>query len=214
VRCTAVLVTRGNVPLDEVEQSFEVFHEYVLWNNSKRLNFGPFGQYVAASNIHGSSHTPDLVYFQDDDCVTSPAEIVAQWEPSKIVCNMPISLGHRENYENQPDKLMGFGSVFKRSLIKETFERYWKYFPIDPVCLREPGRIFTGLNQERIKLADVPVRHLEWATAPDRLYRQKDHVSMAQEAHRRVGIVLGSEKLQRELASGVASGDAGWTLEG
>lgn len=206
MRFTAVLVTRGNVPLDEIWTSLHGFTLPTVWNNSKHLNFGPFGQYIAASNIPGSSSnipgsssTPDRVYFQDDDCVTSPAEIVAQWEPGKIVCNMPIALGHRANYENQPDKLMGFGSVFERSLIKETFERYWKYFPIDSVCLREPGRIFTGLNQERIKLADVPVRHLEWATVPDRLYRQAEHQQMAEEARRRVRIVLEMERLPDAL---------------
>jgi len=195
VRCTAVLVTRGNVPLDEIQHSlFEPGYpswgisRTVIWDNSKHLNFGPFGQWVMAGCIDA-----EVVYFQDDDCVTSPAEIVAQWEPGKIVCNMPIELGHRANYENQPDKLMGFGSVFERSLIKQTFERYWKHFPIDPVCLREPGRIFTGLNQERIKLVDVPVRHLEWATAPDRLYRQADHQEYAELARARVRTVLDFE---------------------
>lgn len=204
MRCTAVLVTRGNVPLDEIMNSFcpPFCGPTIVWNNAEHLNFGPFGQYIAAM-----TDISPIVYFQDDDCVTSPAEIVAQWEPGKIVCNMPIALGHRANYENQPDKLMGFGSVFERSLIKETFERYWKYFPIDPVCLREPGRIFTGLNQERIKLADVPVRHLEWATAPDRLYRQADHQDFAQNARFRVAEVLRQER--RAVASGVVSGTRG-----
>lgn len=206
MRCTAILVTRGNVPLDEIYWTIHDAPHWsiagsTLWDNSKTLNFGPFGQYVAAQ----ADGVGELVYFQDDDCVTSPAEIVAQWEPGKIVCNMPIELGHRANYENQPDKLMGFGSVFERSLIKKTFERYWKYFPIDPVCLREPGRIFTGLNQERIKLVDVPVRHLEWATAPDRLYRQADHEIMAREARKRVNYILECEA----VASGEVRGTRG-----
>ena len=173
MRCTtAVLVTKGNVPLDEIRRSLmqsDMFSS--TWDNSKQLDFSVMGRYVQASRLEGCP----VLYFQDDDCVTSPAEIVAQWEPGKIVCNMPVSLGHRANYENQLDKLVGFGAVCERSLIKETFERYWKYFPIDELCLRECDRIFTGLNSERIKLVDVPVRHLPWATGEDRLYRQAEH---------------------------------------
>ena len=88
----------------------------------------------------------------------------------------------RANYEKEPDKLMGFGSVFEKALIRPTFERFWAQGPMDRVTLREPGRIFTAMNQSRIKLVDVPVRNLPWATGADRLYRQSDHMLMAQEA--------------------------------
>ena len=197
MRCTAILVTRGNVPLDEVVRSFSIAEfDLKTWNNSRHLDFSVFGRYVAAS---GLPLWTKVVYFQDDDCVTDPAAIVREWEPGKIVCNMPIALGHRANYENQLDKLIGFGSVCERSLIKETFERYWKYFPIDQVCLREADRIFTGLNAERLKLVDVPVRNLEWATAPDRLYREEAHQRFVMLARERVRLVL-----EREAA--VASG--------
>ena len=204
MRCTAILVTRGNVPLDEIAASLNSTVEFqpfgpALWDNSKHLDFSVFGRYVMASVCDAQP----LVYFQDDDCVTDPAAIVREWEPGKIVCNMPIALGHRANYENQLDKLMGFGSVCERSLIKETFERYWKYFPIDQACLREADRIFTGLNSERIKLVDVPVRNLEWATAPDRLYRQAEHGAMLGLARWRVRQVLNIESLA--VASGAVS---------
>ena len=207
MRCTAVLVTKGNVPLDEISDS--IWHSFKgemskeVWDNSVQLDFSVFGRYVSASQ---SVYTP-LVYFQDDDCVTSPAEIVAQWEPGKIVCNMPVSLGHRANYENQLDKLVGFGAVCERSLIKETFERYWKHFPIDELCLRECDRIFTGLNSERIKLVDVPVRHLPWATGEDRLYRQADHERFTALARKRVKTVLSYEA--RGIASSAQSGIRG-----
>lgn len=201
MRCTAILVTRGNVPLDEIHDSFmqaDNIRAFVDWDNSHHLDFSVFGRYIMASVC--DAHP--LIYFQDDDCVTVPSGITWQWEPGKIVCNMPISLGHRANYENQLDKLMGFGSVCERSLIKETFERYWKYFPLDQVCLREADRIFTGLNAERLKLVDVPVRHLEWATAPDRLYRQPDHIDMLYVARLRVRQVL---QYERAVASSAES---------
>lgn len=206
MRCTAVLVTKGNVPLDAILPTL-LPYTWHIWDNSKHLDFSVFGRYVA-----GQEDTSPLVYSQDDDCVTDPAAIVKEWEPGKIVCNMPVSLGHRANYENQLDKLMGFGSVCERSLIKETFERYWRYFPIDPVCLREADRIFTGLNAEKIKLVDVPVRNLEWATAPDRLYRQPEHGAMLRLARWRVRQVLEYER--QAIASGAVSETAGLTLEG
>jgi len=201
MRCTAILVTRGNVPLGEITPTItaECFDAFELWDNSKHLNFSVFGRYIAGSTMFNTS----LVYFQDDDCVTDPAAIVREWEPGKIVCNMPLAQGHRANYQNQLDKLVGFGCVCERSLIKETFERYWKYFPIDQVCLREADRIFTGLNAERIKLVDVPVRHLEWATAPDRLYRQAGHMEKTQLARLRVLEVLRRE--HDAVASGAVS---------
>jgi hypothetical protein len=189
MRCTAVLVTKGNVPLDQITANLPMSWRLGIWDNSKHLDFSVFGRYVSACRVSGD----EILYFQDDDCVTDPAAIVREWEPGKIVCNMPVSLGHRANYQDQLDKLVGFGCVCERSLIKETFERFWKYFPIDRVCLREADRIFTGLNAERIKLVDVPVRHLEWATAPDRLYRQAEHVSMTEAARQRVRQVLAFE---------------------
>jgi len=186
--------------LDEISASCGGFTNGLVWDNSFHLDFSVFGRYVAACR---EDKNEPLVYFQDDDCVTSPAEIVKQWEPGKIVCNMPVALGHRANYENQLDKLMGFGSACERSLIKETFERYWKYFPIDQVCLREADRIFTGLNAARIKLVDVPVRNLEWATAPDRLYRQAEHSAKTKLARLRVLEVLRRER--EAVASGAVS---------
>lgn len=200
MRVTPILVTRGNVDLSEILRSFNndhwarsaaeqiVWDNIIIWDNSKLLNFGPFGQYVAATTANCS----DIVFFQDDDCVTDPGEICQHWEVGKIVCNMPQE--HQANYRDQPDKLMGFGSVFSRSLIRPTFERYNKLFPVDPVNYREPGRIFTSLNQARIKVVDVPVQNLPWATAEDRLYRQPVHLEMARVARQRALAVLEYEK--------------------
>lgn len=179
-----ILVTRGDVDLTEIRQACR---SALVWDNSKTFfDVGPFGQYLKAQEA-----CDDVVFFVDDDCVVDPAPIVAAWEWGRIVCNMPAEF--RAAYENQPDKLMGFGSCFERSLIRPTFERYFRHFPIDPVLLREPNRIFTGLNQDRIKLVDVPKRDLPWATAPNRLYRQPDHLMMAAVARERVKLILARE---------------------
>jgi len=194
-----VIVTRGDVDLLEILATMPILLGWHtrIWDNSEQIDFGPFGQFLGAmprpkSAGRHSMRTSELVYFQDDDCVTDPTAIAAEHEPGRIVCNMPQEF--RANYEHQPDKLMGFGSCFERSLIRPTFEHYLRCFPIDPVLLREPGRIFTGLNQDRIKLVDVPKRDLPWATAPNRLYRQADHQWYAEEARRRVRFILEKRK--------------------
>lgn len=219
MKVTPVLVTRGDVDLSEILKSIRSacmpncdgdrfknhdlieFVNLLIWDNSKLLNLGPFGQYVAATT---NPDCADLVYFQDDDCVTDPAQIVAQWEPGKIVCNM--SAEYRANYEDKPDKLMGFGSCFERSLIKPTFDRLQKGATLmdcgasrgdlQALIWREPSRIFTALNRDRIKLVDVPFKHLSWATADDRLYKQPDHNMMAAQARSLVAWIEGQERAE------------------
>lgn len=181
----AVIVTKGDVNLYPIRQTLSHFEKVVVWDNSKGPNMGPFGQFLAATYLCSSR----LVYFQDDDCTTSPDSIVSAWEPGKIVCNMGCE-GHEKNYVNRKDKLMGFGSCFERELIKPTFEEFWKHYPIDYVTWREPGRIFTAMNHESIKVVNVPVCNLPWATDSDRLYRQADHISMKDSAVARVEKVL------------------------
>jgi len=66
---------------------------------------------------------------------------------------------------------------------------------VDPVKYREPGRIFTALNQDRIKVVDVPVRHLPWATGDDRLYKQPVHMEMARVGRQRAMAVLEAESV-------------------
>lgn len=187
MNCTAVLVTRGDVDLLPVLRSIPDSLPGSIWNNAEKpRDEGPYGQFV-----EGQAATTKLVYFQDDDCVTEPAAIIAQWEPGKIVCNIPDA--HWAHYRDAPDVLMGFGSCFEQSLILETFLRYVEHFPMDEVLKREPGRIFTALNRQRIKRVNVPVTNLPWADAPNRLYRQQDHIAMRDEVRRRCAVVLERE---------------------
>lgn len=175
----AVLVTHRNVDLSRIVESLAGFRSIVVWDNEK-LNMGPLGQFIAAAHIA----TSNVVYFQDDDCVTDPREIVSRWRPDIIVCNMGTQ-GHRKNYEDRPDKLMGFGSCFRRTLVRQVFEAYWSVHPISHVSWREPGRIFTtivGRNPGRVEVVEVPVRHLPWAEGSDRLYRQSEHVLLKEVA--------------------------------
>ncbi len=181
----AVIVTRGDVDLTPIRATLWNFHNIVVWNNLVGPDMGPFGQFLAASYLANTT----VVYMQDDDCTTKPLEIIAAWEPGKIVCNMGTQ-GHVKNYENRLDKLMGFGCCFEKRLIKETFDAYFKKYPIDRIAWREPGRIFTAMNHDKIKVVEVEFQNLPWATGSDRLYKQAEHLEMGNEAIRRVKEIL------------------------
>ena len=61
---TPVLVTRGDVPLDEILATLP-YGPPVIWDNSERpYDAGVFGRYAALSEVE----TP-VVFVQDDDCL-------------------------------------------------------------------------------------------------------------------------------------------------
>ena len=63
---TAVIVTRGNVPLDAVLDSLLPYEHVVVWDNSKEaVDYGSFGRCVGAA-LRGRT---EWVYFQDDDLI-------------------------------------------------------------------------------------------------------------------------------------------------
>lgn len=194
-KATPIIVTRGDVDLYRIIQSLDCFTQphnpYIVWDNSKTLDFATFGRFLAALT---DSSCGDLVYCQDDDViVSSPLTIAAAWEPGKIVCNMPQA--HLANYtgSGKLDKLLGFGSCFERALIRPTFARYLLHYPVGPLLLRECDRIFTGLNADKIKLVDVPKTDMPWATDSSRLYRQQDHQAATEEARLRYKYILERE---------------------
>lgn len=183
---SAVLVTRGDVDLSEIMLSLKDagFAEIVIWDNSQASeDMGPYGQYIAAEQ----QTMNQFVYFQDDDCVCEAPEQIVEAVTSldTIICNM--SEPYRKNYENVADKLMGFGACFNKRLIAPTFNKYLQHWPFDYLTKREALRIFTGLN--KTELVDVPFRHLPWASAPNRLWKQKDHLKRLQEIRERIEYV-------------------------
>ena len=192
--CTAVIVTRGDVDMKPVLESCEKagFASIVVCDNALRMaqgkpDLGPYGQLEAA-------RTQDMkvVYFQDDDVIVSePSAVVTAWKPGGIVCNVPQE--YRKNYATAPDTLMGFGSVLEVRLILRTLKKYFDAgFKDDKIFLREPGRLLTILNP--VEMVDVPITHLPWAHAENRLFRQPDHMQCCQEMRNRAARIIESEK--------------------
>lgn len=138
---TAVIVTRGDVPLDEIWDSFPEFGQVIVWTNGRGVRAeGPgsffawdagtldletmqpvfpdlsvYGRYRAIEN----AQLP-VVYVQDDDCIVPDIPgLLARYRPGEIVANMPES-----RWPDYPDScLVGWGAVFDRELPARAFER-------------------------------------------------------------------------------------------
>ncbi len=165
MRVAACLVTRGDVPLDDITESIPDHWEVVVWDNSKRDDLAVYGRYAAFELTDA-----EFIYVQDDDCVLEPEafeklELLAVH--NTLVANMPERF--RQYY---PDScLVGFGAIFERDLPFRAFDRF------DDVP-RNFGRTcdvyFTTLTKRLI--LDLPYRDQPWASAPNRMWKQSTHL--------------------------------------
>ena len=158
------------------------------WPSPGSSDLSVYGRYAA---IEYASH--DLIYVQDDDVIVSdPQAVVDEWilmrspgvDPAwnGVVCNMPPEF--RPHY---PDSaLVGFGACFQRNKPKKAFDRMLRAgidFGLESLdaglgspdrwMFRECDRVFTCLTP-RI-LVDVPKQDREFASDPDRLWKQSGH---------------------------------------
>lgn len=135
--------------------------------------------------------TNDLILTQDDDVIVSdPQAIVNRYlrvgshlvespegieeeftHHGSVVCNMPEAF--RANYDDAA--LVGFGACFHRDAPTRAFDRFrdMGYEFENEMFNRECDRVFTVLTPR--VLVDVGKTDREFASAPDRLYRQKEH---------------------------------------
>ena len=167
---SAVIVTRGDVDLEPIIATIPLAWDLVVWDNSKRDDLGVYGRYAA---LEECEH--DVVYVQDDDCVTDPVEIASAYEPGRIVSNMPHAF--RRFYPHRDSCLLGFGAVFDRDLPVPAFKQFWGAPIWNPVSYGDFCRtcdvVFAALvPHTRI---DVPYENLPHATAPERMYQQPGH---------------------------------------
>ena len=164
-------------------------------------DLGPHARFAA---IEYASH--DLIYCQDDDVIVSdPQAIVDEWiancvwrvipeslrpgplgyaservDGDHLVANMPLEF--RPHY---PDSCMvGFGGAFHRDVPERAFSRFFAYHHnmsrTDPLFLRESCRIVTTLATR--VLVDVLKTDMPYASDPNRLWKDKDHIKYRDEA--------------------------------
>lgn len=192
---SAIVVTRGNVELDEIIDSVPSGWEVIEWNNGAQAayrhpapntywnapNVGVYGRYAAIEKAQG-----DVIYVQDDDVVLEPGSfdaLLAAYEPGVVTANM--SAWHQQH--TLDSALVGFGSVFDRDLPAQAFARFFAGVRNESLGMSamfaEPGHayqqlfhrtcdvVFTALTPR--KAIDVPYRYLPCASDADRMSRQE-----------------------------------------
>lgn len=163
----AVVVTRGDVELSEIEASLAPFGEVAVWDNSIGDDLAVYGRYAALAEVES-----DVVYVQDDDVILPLESLEAlgdAYEPDVLVANMPARFRH-DFYRDHC--LVGFGAVFDRDLPRYAFDR----FPVEEgtAFLRTCDIVFTALTPR--KLVDVAYRDMPWSSAPGRMWTTAGHV--------------------------------------
>jgi hypothetical protein len=132
----------------------------------------------------------DYLYYQDDDCLASIAELLAAAEPNRITCAMKPS--HLASYAKSRIALLGWGSIFPKRTI-QVLDQYRAVYGEDHVYKRETERIMTWLSFPQTRL-DLPIEDLPSAWAPDRLSMQPGHYDYIPLVERRCA-ELGQEVL-------------------
>lgn len=172
----AILVTRGDVPLDRIlaELGAAGFDETIVWDNSRRdTDLAVYGRYAAIADT-----TAECIYVQDDDCVIEPdaiQQLIDLHVPGHVVCNQPEPFRHPFYREHA---LVGFGAVFDRDLPAAAFARFAEthsYAEVGERFYRTCDIVFTALTPHI--LADVPYRNLEHAHASNRMWKQDYHLA-------------------------------------
>src|SRR5271157_5016634 len=96
---TAIFVTRGDVDMEPILRSMpREIGEVIVWDNAKRpWDAKAYGRFLAVQEASKS-----VIYEADDDCIVDVVAVLAEYEPGKVVCNMPMS--RRAEYSGR-DKL-------------------------------------------------------------------------------------------------------------
>jgi len=113
----------------------------------------------------------DLIYYQDDDCIAPIEQLLEQSDPTKINCAMKPS--HLMQYAQSKIALLGWGSIFPKSVIK-VLDKYRAEYGEDDLYKRETERIMTWLSYPQNRM-ELPIIDLPSAMAPDRLSMQPGH---------------------------------------
>ena len=113
----------------------------------------------------------DYLFYQDDDCIAPIAELVEASKPGIINCAMKTH--HIQAYAHSRIALIGWGSIFPKSVIK-VLDLYRAEYGEDFLYQRETERIMTWFNFPQNRL-DLPIRDLLSAYAADRLSMQPNH---------------------------------------
>jgi hypothetical protein len=183
---TAVIVTRGDVPLDPIIDTL-VFPDVIVWDNSREeKDQMTYGRLLGALRANTG-----IIYSQDDDIVHSPEnqmQILAAYSESYLVGCMwkDWSDGaRRQGIENGYDDLVfpGSGSISNRELWVDAHLRYLEHYPHDDF-FRMWSDTIIGVITPTVQL---PLRfeELGWGNDDNRMAHMENAVELKTEAIRR-----------------------------
>lgn len=167
MRVSAVIPSRGEASeIVEYLRKFKEIEEIVV------IQAGSvFGRYIGIDQAKN-----EIIYTQDDDCITDVAAVLEAYKPGVVVNAM--TQDHAKQYQRAAT-LIGFGAIFDRNLVRclDGWER-------DELFMRECDRVFTALNQCEPIFPEI--RILPQASDPERLWKQPAHNQFRAEIERRI----------------------------
>jgi hypothetical protein len=164
---TAVIVTRGDVDLTPIIGTLP--YRTVVFDNSEwGADLKCYGRYAGAVLM---AEPEQVIYFQDDDLIFSKhEELLAAYEPGKIVANMPSPWNELNGYAARDQVLVGAGSLCDNHLWAAAFDRYLSAYLFDDLFLTYCDQVFGMLAPS--KRLDLGYQILPYAAGPDRIYTQ------------------------------------------
>ena len=172
----AVIPTRGDVSMDEIVQHLYSYPEVA--EVKVIVGTTTFNRYLTASEAK-----QDIIYTQDDDCITDLRPLIRNYEPGIIVNAM--TRAHARIYR-RAQTLIGFGAIFDKSLVASVMDAKWER---DGLFYSKADRIFATVNQHNTVFPKI--RILPYAEDQDRLYRQHDHGEKVQAMNLRIRAITG-----------------------
>jgi hypothetical protein len=158
MKVSAVIPTRGDVDLSRVVDSLRHYPE--ITEIIIKIGDTPFNRYRGAVQAAN-----ELIYTQDDDCVTDITPLLAAYD-SAFICNA-MTPEHAKSYPGE-ETLVGFGALFDKRRL--AVFGGWKR---DALFYRECDRVFATLNPHKTVYPKITI--LPHAYSANRLYRQPEH---------------------------------------
>jgi hypothetical protein len=166
---TAVIPTRGDCDLSAIIRHLNSYPE--IDEVVTVIGTTPYNRYLAAETAKR-----DVIFTQDDDCFTDVRPVIDAYTPGLITNAMT-----REHAAQYPGRqtLIGFGAIFDKAMLRslDGWER-------DALFFRESDRIFATVNPHKTVFPDITI--LPHAHAPNRLWKQPDHVAARMAMERRI----------------------------
>ncbi len=158
MKISAVLPTRGDVDLSPIVERIRKYAE--VTEIIITIGDTPYNRYRGARQAAN-----DIIYTQDDDCITDLRPLIEAYRPGVLVNAMTPS--HAKGYQGD-ETLVGFGSLFHKSLLA-VFDGWEE----DALFLSKSDRVFGTLVPHHTVFPEITI--LPCAYNPNRLYLQPDH---------------------------------------